>query len=61
LSPLGECFSDLLTTFVFCSKSVISIDAIINQKGFHEAADEKNKQYWIYVAIGLDRQQFDRM
>ena len=41
--------------FVFCSKTAIAIDAIINQKRFNDGADEKKKLYCIYVAIGQKR------
>ena len=40
---------------IFYSKTAIAIDAIINQKRFNDAADEKKKLYCIYVAIGQKR------
>merc|ERR1712226_666437 len=36
-------------------KTAVAIDAIINQKRFNDAGDEKKKLYCIYVAIGQKR------
>lgn len=40
---------------MFCSKTAIAIDTIINQKRFNDGTDEKKKLYCIYVAIGQKR------
>jgi F-type H+-transporting ATPase subunit alpha len=40
---------------LYCSKTALAIDTIINQKRFNDAEDEKKKLYCIYVAIGQKR------
>lgn len=42
-------------SYCYCRKTAVAIDTIINQKRFNDGAEEKNKLYCIYVAIGQKR------
>ena len=44
-----------ITNMFATGKTAIAIDAIINQKNFNDAEDEKKKLYCVYVAIGQKR------
>lgn len=55
LVPIGRGQRELIIGDRQTGKTAIAIDAIINQKRFNEAQDEKKKLYCIYVAIGQKR------
>jgi len=55
LVPIGRGQRELIIGDRQTGKTAIAIDAIINQKRFNEANDEKKKLYCIYVAIGQKR------
>jgi len=55
LVPIGRGQRELIIGDRQTGKTAIAIDAIINQKRFNEAEDEKKKLYCIYVAIGQKR------
>merc|ERR1712211_20409 len=55
LVPIGRGQRELIIGDRQTGKTVVAIDAIINQKGFNEADDTKKKLYCIYVAIGQKR------
>ncbi|MET0155490.1 MAG: F0F1 ATP synthase subunit alpha [Rickettsiales bacterium] len=55
LIPIGRGQRELIIGDRQTGKTAIAIDAIINQKPAHDAGDEKNKIYCIYVAIGQKR------
>merc|ERR1712042_222943 len=55
LVPIGRGQRELIIGDRQTGKTAIAIDAIINQKRFNDAHDEKKKLYCIYVAIGQKR------
>lgn len=55
LVPIGRGQRELIIGDRQTGKTAIAIDAIINQKRFNDAQDEKKKLYCIYVAIGQKR------
>ncbi|KAL4227631.1 ATP synthase subunit alpha [Mactra antiquata] len=55
LVPIGRGQRELIYGDRQTGKTAITIDAIINQKRFNDANDEKKKLYCIYVAIGQKR------
>jgi len=55
LVPIGRGQRELIYGDRQTGKTAITIDSIINQKRFNDAADEKKKLYCIYVAIGQKR------
>ncbi|KAI6208313.1 ATP synthase subunit alpha [Aphelenchoides besseyi] len=55
LVPIGRGQRELIIGDRQTGKTAIAIDAIINQKRFNDANDEKKKLYCIYVAIGQKR------
>ncbi|XP_022671102.1 ATP synthase subunit alpha, mitochondrial-like [Varroa jacobsoni] len=55
LVPIGRGQRELIIGDRQTGKTAIAIDAIINQKRFNDAGDEKKKLYCIYVAIGQKR------
>ncbi|XP_041370717.1 ATP synthase subunit alpha, mitochondrial-like [Gigantopelta aegis] len=55
LVPIGRGQRELIIGDRQTGKTAIAIDAIINQRQFNEASEEKAKLYCIYVAIGQKR------
>nr|XP_054756340.1 ATP synthase subunit alpha, mitochondrial-like [Lytechinus pictus] len=55
LVPIGRGQRELIIGDRQTGKTAVAIDTIINQKRFNEGAEEKNKLYCIYVAIGQKR------
>eukprot|EP01136_Pigoraptor_vietnamica_P029813 Opistho-1_new@88313 len=55
LVPIGRGQRELIIGDRQTGKTAVAIDAIINQKRFNDAQDEKKKLYCIYVAIGQKR------
>lgn len=55
LVPIGRGQRELIIGDRQTGKTAVAIDAIINQKSMHDASDETNKLYCIYVAIGQKR------
>jgi F-type H+-transporting ATPase subunit alpha len=55
LVPIGRGQRELIIGDRQTGKTAIAIDAIINQKVYFDAGDEKRKLYCIYVAIGQKR------
>lgn len=55
LVPIGRGQRELIIGDRQTGKTAVAIDTIINQKSIHEANDESNKLYCIYVAIGQKR------
>merc|ERR1712214_158927 len=55
LVPIGRGQRELIIGDRQTDKTAVAIDAIINQKRFNDAGDEKKKLYCIYVAIGQKR------
>jgi len=55
LVPIGRGQRELIIGDRQTGKTAIAIDAIINQKRFNDAGDEKKKLFCIYVAIGQKR------
>merc|ERR1719150_2623498 len=55
LVPIGRGQRELIIGDRQTRKTAVAIDAIINQKRFNDAGDEKKKLYCIYVAIGQKR------
>jgi len=55
LVPIGRGQRELIIGDRQTGKTAVAIDAIINQKRFNDAGDEKKKLYCIYVAIGQKR------
>lgn len=55
LFPIGRGQRELIIGDKQTGKTAIAVDTIINQKRFNDAADEKQKLYCIYVAIGQKR------
>lgn len=55
LVPIGRGQRELIYGDRQTGKTAITIDTIINQKRFNDAADEQKKLYCIYVAIGQKR------
>ena len=53
--PIGRGQRELIIGDRQIGKTAIAIDAIINQKRFNEAGDDKKKLFCIYVAIGQKR------
>src|SRR6185437_12803554 len=53
--PIGRGQRELIIGDRQTGKTAIAVDAIINQKSFHMAKDEKNRIYCVYVAIGQKR------
>ena len=53
--PIGRGQRELIIGDRQTGKTAVAIDAIINQKRFNDAGDEKKKLYCIYVAIGQKR------
>merc|ERR1711860_451752 len=52
LVPIGRGQRELIIGDRLTGKTAVAIDAIINQKRFNEAGDDKKKLFCIYVAIG---------
>merc|ERR1711922_17462 len=55
LVPIGRGQRELIIGGRQTGKTAVAIDAIINQKRFNDAGEEKKKLYCIYVAIGQKR------
>jgi len=55
LVPIGRGQRELIIGDRQTGKTAVAIDAIINQKRFNDAGEEKKKLYCIYVAIGQKR------
>merc|ERR1712226_981325 len=55
LVPIGRGQHELIIGDRQTGKTAVAIDAIINQKRFNDAGEEKKKLYCIYVAIGQKR------
>jgi len=55
LVPIGRGQRELIIGDRQTGKTAVAIDAIINQKRFNDAGDEKKKLFCIYVAIGQKR------
>ncbi|OQR79102.1 ATP synthase subunit alpha [Tropilaelaps mercedesae] len=55
LVPIGRGQRELIIGDRQTGKTAIAIDAIINQKRFNDAGEEKKKLFCIYVAIGQKR------
>jgi proton translocating ATP synthase F1 alpha subunit len=55
LVPIGRGQRELIIGDRQTGKTAVAIDAIINQKPMHDAGDETNKLYCIYVAVGQKR------
>merc|ERR1712158_63861 len=55
LVPIGRGQRELIIGDRQPGKTAVAIDAIINQKRFNDAGEEKKKLYCIYVAIGQKR------
>ncbi len=55
LVPIGRGQRELIIGDRQTGKTAVAIDAIINQKYFNRASDEKKHVYCIYVAIGQKR------
>jgi F-type H+-transporting ATPase subunit alpha len=55
LVPIGRGQRELIIGDRQTGKTTIAIDAILNQKSMNQSADEKDKLYCIYVAIGQKR------
>jgi len=55
LIPIGRGQRELIIGDRQTGKTAVAIDTIINQKEINKSADEKNKLYCIYVAIGQKR------
>jgi proton translocating ATP synthase F1 alpha subunit len=53
--PIGRGQRELIIGDRQTGKTAIAVDAIINQKSFHNLKDEKNRIYCVYVAIGQKR------
>ena len=53
--PIGRGQRELIIGDRQTGKTAVAIDAIINQKPMHDAGDESNKLYCIYVAVGQKR------
>jgi len=53
--PIGRGQRELIIGDRQTGKTAVAIDTIINQKRFNDAAEEKQKLYCIYVAIGQKR------
>jgi len=53
--PIGRGQRELIIGDRQTGKTAIAVDAIINQKSFHNSKDEKNRIYCVYVAIGQKR------
>ena len=56
LVPIGRGQRELIIGDRQTGKTAVAIDAIINQKPMHDAGDESNKLYCIYVAVGQNGQ-----
>ena len=55
LVPIGRGQRELIIGDRQTGKTAVAIDAIINQKPMHDAGDESNKLYCVYVAVGQKR------
>jgi F-type H+/Na+-transporting ATPase subunit alpha len=55
LIPIGRGQRELIIGDRQTGKTAVAIDTIINQKEINKSAEEKNKLYCIYVAIGQKR------
>src|SRR6056300_449270 len=55
LVPVGRGQRELIIGDRQTGKTAVAIDAIINQKPMHDAGDETNKLYCVYVAVGQKR------
>jgi len=55
LVPIGRGQRELIIGDRQTGKTAVAIDAIINQKRFNDAGDDKKKLFCIYVAIGQKR------
>ncbi|XP_046856531.1 ATP synthase subunit alpha, mitochondrial-like [Xenia sp. Carnegie-2017] len=55
LVPIGRGQRELIIGDKQTGKTAIAIDTIINQKRFNDGANEKEKLYCVYVAIGQKR------
>jgi proton translocating ATP synthase F1 alpha subunit len=53
--PIGRGQRELIIGDRQTGKTAIAVDAIINQKSFHNLKDSKNRIYCVYVAIGQKR------
>lgn len=61
LVPIGRGQRELIIGDRQTGKTAIAIDAIINQKSINQSADESQKLYCIYVAIGQKRSSVARI
>lgn len=61
LVPIGRGQRELIIGDRQTGKTAIAIDAIINQKNINQSADESQKLYCIYVAIGQKRSSVARI
>ena len=61
LFPIGRGQRELIIGDRQTGKSAIAVDTIINQKKYNDNADEKDKVYCIYVAIGQKRSTVARL
>lgn len=61
LVPIGRGQRELIIGDRQTGKTAIAIDAIINQKNINNGADESQKMYCIYVAIGQKRSSVARI
>lgn len=61
LVPIGRGQRELIIGDRQTGKTAIAIDAIINQKSVNQSADEAQKLYCIYVAIGQKRSSVARI
>jgi F-type H+-transporting ATPase subunit alpha len=55
LIPVGRGQRELIIGDRQTGKTTIAIDTILNQKAAHDAGDEKNRLFCVYVAIGQKR------
>mmetsp|Transcript_12952 Transcript_12952/g.39874 ORF Transcript_12952/g.39874 Transcript_12952/m.39874 type:complete len:553 (+) Transcript_12952:211-1869(+) len=55
LVPIGRGQRELIIGDRQTGKTAVALDAILNQRKYHESNDEKKKLYCIYVAVGQKR------
>ena len=53
--PIGRGQRELIIGDRQTGKTAVAIDAIINQKRFNDAGEDKKKLFCIYVAVGQKR------
>ncbi|MDR1907920.1 MAG: F0F1 ATP synthase subunit alpha [Holosporales bacterium] len=61
LIPIGRGQRELIIGDRQTGKTAIAIDAILNQKKYHQSNDDANKIYCIYVAIGQKQSSVARL